>query len=84
MKLIRNKIGAIGLGTLISVVGGVAVGVFTAVNYVNQEIASAVNPVQAEVSQQQTAIVAVQTDVSWIKASLQAKGFHPANDTTTP
>ena len=69
----EKRLGQISTMTAITVVGGaLAIGAWV-INYVQSQV----NPIEQQEQINQTAIVGVQSDVSWIKAALQAKGFSP-------
>jgi hypothetical protein len=54
MKYVSKNLGAIGIGTMITLVGGVAVAVFTAVTYVQSYVGTAIEPVNAQITTLQT------------------------------
>ena len=55
----KRKFGtmSVGLGIVVSIIGGVAIGVATAMVYVNASIASAIAPVSAQSSANNTALI---------------------------
>jgi hypothetical protein len=73
----------ISIATLLTVsltlIGGTAVAVGTAMTYVNTQIA----PIQAEVDTNTVDIAQINTNLTWIKGALQARGFSPDQSTTT-
>ena len=75
---------------LLSLIGGVATGVFIAITYVNADVSSQILPIsqqiqntQDEVNQQQTAIAEINTNLEWIKSALTAKGITPTQQLYT-
>ena len=66
---------SIGLSIILSVIAGTAIAVSSAIIYVNTSITNAILPVQRQSEENATAIAALNTNISWIKSALQAKGF---------
>jgi predicted PurR-regulated permease PerM len=72
-----NKRGAIGIGTVLYVVGGAATFIFIGMSYVQTQIQSAVTPVQAQTELNTTQIASISTNIEWIREALTARGFSP-------
>jgi hypothetical protein len=73
MKKLLSGETNITIQVLLTIISGIAIGIFTAVSYVNSQI----SPVAAETQANSQAIAGMQSDISWVKAALQAKGFSP-------
>ena len=67
---LKKNLGAIGIGPVITLVGGVAVAVFTAVTYVQTYVAQNIQPVQAQVDTLQNNSTLLQKQTAVIGANL--------------
>jgi uncharacterized protein YneF (UPF0154 family) len=73
MKKLMSGETSITIQVLLTIISGIAIGIFTAISYVNSQI----SPVAAETQANSQAIAGMQSDISWVKQALQAQGFSP-------
>lgn len=76
-----KRLGQIGIPVILTLCGGLIVGTFVALNYVDTKVSQAVAPIEQKVETNEGDIASIRTDISWIKSSLIARGYHPGTST---